>query len=312
VLSEKKYPHVETLVAEVLAAWPEHRKYVDKSFLGRSEQVMAASDRLSDAIIQMSERAPGQLRALCDDYRYMSNELVLPEELHFRRHGGYRLKKFEDANRECYSNTELMRRYMNGLAISDVIWNNHAATVSEFAFNYLPSLKAGAEHLEVGPGHGFFLYFAAADPRVARLTGWDISPTSVEHTRRVLEILGVKKEVDLKVQDLFQAGSPPPGTGFDSIVMSEILEHLEDPHLALRSLSAWLRPGGKIWINVPINSPAPDHIYHFRDVEETHKMVRSCGLRIVDHSAFPMSGATLEAAIKRKLAISSVITAELN
>jgi 2-polyprenyl-3-methyl-5-hydroxy-6-metoxy-1,4-benzoquinol methylase len=309
LLDASAYPNLEALVEEVLRSWPEHEKYIQRSFANRSDDVLRASDHLSAAIVLMSKSVPGGLATLCDDYKYTSENIILPEELYFRRRGEYRLKTFEDANRECYSNPGLMARYMNGLAVSDVIWENHAGAVSAFLNQYLPGLAPGARHLEVGPGHGFFLYFAAADPKVASLTGWDVSPTSVEHTRQVLDVLGVEKDIDLKVQDLFEAGAPEPGAEFDSIVISEVLEHLEDPYLALRSLSAWLRPEGKIWINVPVNCPAPDHIYQFHEIEETHELVRACGLKIVQQDSFPITGATLEKAIKRKQTISCVITA---
>ena len=309
MLQAGKYPNLETLIDEVLRSWPRHRKFIDKSIAQRSDAVLRVSDRLSGAIIRMADTVPGGLTTLCDDYRYTSEKLVVPEEFHFRLHGEYRLKTFEEANLECYSDPVLMGRYMNGLAVSDVMWGNHAAAVWAFLEQYLPGLQPGTRHLEVGPGHGFFLYFAAADPKVASLTGWDVSPTSIQHTRHVLTVLGVEKDVDLKLQNLYEAGAPPPGSQFDSIVISEVLEHLEDPGLALRSLSGWLRPGGRIWINVPINAPAPDHIHLLHTVEESHDLVRDSGYVIEQHNAFPMSGMTLEDAVRDKQAISSVITA---
>jgi len=90
--------------------------------------------------------------------------------------------------------------------------------------------------------------------------------------------------------------------------MSEILEHLEDPVAALKAASKWLRPGGCLWINVPANSPAPDHIFLVNNVEHAAQLARDAGLEVVDSKAFPMSGTTLEKAIKRKQAVSCVVT----
>ena len=304
-----RYPQTKVVLTEVLRAWPAHEKYVERSFSDRSDEVMAAVERLCASVVQMSEIVPGGLSMLSEDYKYFSENVVMAEQMHFQRYGEYSTKTFAEASEKYYSNPLFMRRYVNCLAISTVLWENHAKVFSVFLNRYLPGLVSGTRLMEIGPAHGFALYFAAACEQVASLTGWDVSPTAIEHTRQVLDVLGVEKAVELQVQDLFAAGSPPPGAEFDAIVIGEVLEHLEDPHRALRAVSAWLRPGGSMWITTPVNSPFPDHIYLFRAIEETHDLVRDCGLEIVWHDAFPIAGATLEKAIKRKQPISCVIAA---
>jgi hypothetical protein len=69
----------------------------------------------------------------------------------------------------------------------------------------------------------------------------------------------------------------------------------------------WLKPGGTIWVNVPANSPAPDHIFLVNSPEHACDIVRSAGLEVVHSQGFPMTGATLEKARHRKLAISCVV-----
>lgn len=303
------YPNLAVLVARVVEAWPKHETFVERSFEGRSGDVMEATEQLAGAVVSLAVTVEGGLATLCDDYRYMSEHIVLPEELYFRRHGEYRLKSFEDANRECYANTEMMTRYMNGLLVSNVIWDNHARAFSNFVHEFLPELGEGTRLLEVGPGHGFYLHFASQHPHVAALTAWDVSPVSVEATRHALDVLGTTKHVDLKVQNLFLAEEPAEDAQFDAIVLGEVLEHVEDPKAALQALARWLRPGGRIWINVPANSPAPDHIYLFRSVGDASTLVLDAGLELVHSHAFPMSGVTLEKAVKRQLAISCVLTA---
>lgn len=198
---------------------------------------------------------------------------------------------------------------MNGLLLSDVLWANHASAFDHFVNAYLPQVQAGSEHLEIGTGHGIFLYFAAQTSQIAAVHGWDVSQTSIDHTRAALDTLDLSKPVQLTRQDLFDAEQAPEGGRFDSVVMSEILEHLEDPVAALQSVSRWMKPGGQIWINVPANSPAPDHIFLFESVEHACDIARQGGLEIVESAAFPMSGATLERAIKRKLSVSCIVTA---
>jgi 2-polyprenyl-3-methyl-5-hydroxy-6-metoxy-1,4-benzoquinol methylase len=300
---------LQTLIGDILSHWPEHKSYLDKSFASRAPDVLRVSETLAGIVQKLATTIPGGIDTLCADYRFLCDEIVLPEELFFRRNGRYRLSSFEDANRECYANAAFMNRYMNGLLISDIVWDHHAHAIGDFVNSYLPKLKTGADLLEIGPGHGIFLYFAAMSERTGSLAGWDVSPTSIKNTRHALETLGVERPVDLTLQNLFDAGDADAGGRFDSIVMSEILEHLEDPVAALRAASAWLRPGGSLWINVPANSPMPDHIFLFEGIEHACDIARESGLEVEDSAAFPMSGVTLEKAVKRKQAVSCVVSA---
>jgi SAM-dependent methyltransferase len=42
---------------------------------------------------------------------------------------------------------------------------------------------------------------------------------------------------------------------FDAIICNAILEHVDDPQKALRELFRVLKPGGRIWVEVPLNQP---------------------------------------------------------
>jgi 2-polyprenyl-3-methyl-5-hydroxy-6-metoxy-1,4-benzoquinol methylase len=302
-----QYPSLETLTSRLLAGWPDHADYVEKSFVDRPPAVTATSEQIASCVLRLAEVTPGALDGLCDDYRFLCEKIVLPEELHFRRHNRYRLSKFSDALRECYDNAPFMARYMNGLLISNVVWNNHACAISSYAHDYLTSLRPGSDHLEIGPGHGLFLYFAATSPTVATVSGWDVSATSIEMTRKALSVLGISRPANLRLQNMFEASPEQSSDRFDSIVMSEILEHLEDPVAALKAAAAWLRPGGTIWVNVPANSPAPDHIFLVESPEHACDLVQAAGLEVTGSQGFPMTGATIEKARKRKLAISCVV-----
>jgi len=302
-------PQLSALIGDIRSRWPEHAGYLNKSLTGRAPEVLLVSEQLSGIVRKLASGINGGIGALCDDYRFLCEGIVLPEELHFRRHGTYRLTSFEDANRECYANAQFMNRYMNGLLLSGVVWDNHAHALAYFVNRYLPELKRGTNHLEIGPGHGTFLYFAAKSDSVASISAWDVSPTSIHNTRHALVTLGVTQAVDLRLQNLFEVGEIDRCGKFDSIVMSEILEHLEDPIAALRAAAGWLRPGGLLWINVPANSPAPDHIFLVESLEHATSLAQQAGLEVVDRAAYPMSGTTLEKATKRKLAVSCVLTA---
>lgn len=301
------YKNLDDLVAGVLAVWPAHEKFISKSLEDRSPDVLNSSDRMSLLIKTLSAHEPGGLEGLCKSYKFLCENIVLPEELHFRRHGTYRLSNFVDAEREVYSNAEFMRQYMDGLLVSSVLWVNHTHALHHYVNTYLPLLPAGANHLEIGPGHGLLLYFAASRPEIGSVTGWDASPTSIANTKAALAALGVTRPVSLTLRNLFDTADASSDQSYDSIVLGEVLEHLEEPVAALCNIKRWLKVGGRVWVNVPANSPAPDHIFLVKSPEHACELVREAGLEVEDSAAFAMTGTTLDKALRRQLAISCVV-----
>lgn len=301
------YPSVRRLADGVLQAWPDHARFLEQSFARRDADLMAASERHAKTILRIVG-GEAALPEFCADYRFLC-DCLMEEELHFRRSGTYRLSRFEDAVAQVYSNRAFMHRYMNFLLLSHVVWDNHARALAHFEASYLPSLPAGSRHLEIGPGHGLLLHLACEAPAVATATAWDVSQTSLDFTRQCLAAVGSARPADLVLQDLFEA--PLGDARFDSVVMAEVLEHLEDPLAALKSVARHMAPGGRLWIHVPINSPAPDHLYLLRTPEEAVDLIRSAGFEPLDTAFFPMTGASLERARKRALTISAVISARL-
>ncbi len=197
-----------------------------------------------------------------------------------------------------------MEHYMNGLLVSGIFWHNHAYALHFYRKQYLPMLPSGYSHLEIGPGHGALLHLTATDPSHGRIVGWDVSPSSIEATKRTLEIIGVSDDIELICQDMFEAKSQ--SNFFDSIVVSELLEHLEDPLKALRALHTVLKPGGHILVNMPANSPAPDHLYLINKPDEVSELIKQAGYTIQKEALFPMTGYSIESCLKDKLTITCI------
>jgi 2-polyprenyl-3-methyl-5-hydroxy-6-metoxy-1,4-benzoquinol methylase len=200
-----------------------------------------------------------------------------------------------------------MSRYVRGILISQLVWTPHARAFDFFRTHFLTGNTAGSNHLEIGPGHGLFLYFAAQNAQVEQLEAWDISQSSIAATRHALSVLGVTRPVTLVEQDILKA--PPRHEAFHSAIISEVLEHLERPDLALQTLRNALKPGGRLFINVPINSPAPDHIFLWTGTDEFVSFVKSQGYEIEATQFLPVTGHSLERAVKHKLSISCIVIA---
>lgn len=297
------YPATRKVVEATLAAWPEHQNYCEKRFAADKPDFLARCEHVAALALRM---IGDDLREYVADYQWMCGEL-LQEEFFFHRNGRYRLSTFAEADAEVYSRREYMPRYMHGLLISQILWDPHARAFDLFQTRFLDSLPERASYLEVGPGHGFFLYFAAQQPRIARLEAWDVSASSIAETKAALTKLGVTREAAIVQQDILT--SDARNAEFDGAVISEVLEHLERPDLALRTLHSALRPGGKIFINAPINSPAPDHIYLWRSPEELRAFVEAQGFEIDETWDLPQTGVSLERARKHNLSISCVVIA---
>jgi 2-polyprenyl-3-methyl-5-hydroxy-6-metoxy-1,4-benzoquinol methylase len=299
----RDHASLKALVSALLEEWPEHEAFLAGSLGAHDAESLATVEEAAALAIRLMG---DDIAMYCQDYRWMCG-VFNDEALHFVRTGEYRCQTFAEAEATVYSDKTFMKRYMNGALISQPLWFNHARSFVAYRRRFLPALGPACDYLEVGPGHGLYLGLAASEPTIATVTAWDVSGESVRQTKEALAKLGVTRPVSIVERSVMEFGSDDR---FDAIVISEVLEHLEEPSRALESLVRHLRPGGRIFISVPINSPAPDHIFLLKSVEEAAALVNSAGLRIVDQSAEPMSGYTLKRALARKATVTCLFVAE--
>jgi 2-polyprenyl-3-methyl-5-hydroxy-6-metoxy-1,4-benzoquinol methylase len=300
-------PATRAVVDAVLLAWPEHIKFLRKSFSDRSDELLATTETICRLLGEVAADRGRSLAEFATSYRYLCEEIVMPEELYFQRHGRYRLSTYAEAAAEVYDNHAVMARYMDGLLVSDALWLNHASAMNDFVNSYLANLDGGGAHLEIGPGHGLLLHLAIRSGKFRTLAAWDVSETSIEHTRQILSRLGEANRVDLRRQDIYATDALNNAGQFSSIVFSEILEHLERPGEALAVIKDLLAPGGTVWINVPANGPAPDHLFLVRSLEEASEFIAAAGLEVVRTAAYPVAGASLERAERQGLPMSCIV-----
>jgi 2-polyprenyl-3-methyl-5-hydroxy-6-metoxy-1,4-benzoquinol methylase len=296
-------PQTRAIVDAVLAVWPEHAAYLLKSFQARSPAVLAATEVAATAACKLMD---GDEARFARGYRWTCDRLR-EEEIFFHREGRYRLSSFAEAWEEVYSDNDYMARYVDGLLVSQLLWFNHAAMFAMFLDSVLGNIDGAFDYLEIGPGHGLMMAMAAGSPQVRSLEAWDVSSVSLHETRAALAMLGVTMDVKLVEVDISEAETP--SKRYDLITISEVLEHLEAPQQALAFLARALRPGGRIFINVPLNSPSPDHIYLFSHPDALSAMVEAAGLRIVTMEMFATQGRAIASALANRISISTGIIA---
>lgn len=304
------YPNLQHVVTRQLAIWPDHEPFIATSLGNRHADVMQDTEQSAQTVRKIAEHHFGSIDKVCEGYKSFCQEMILESELHFRRYGKYERSKFQEAFDDVYSKPDLMEKYMNGLLISGIFWSNHAYALTFYRTEFLTMLPDGFDHLEVGPGHGALLHLTATNGKYGRITGWDVSPSSIEATKRSLKVIGIDESVELVCQDMMDANADEEI--YDSIVVSELLEHLEDPLAALKSLYLKLKPGGHILVNMPANSPSPDHLYLFDKPEEMTDLMTEAGFSIEKSALYPMTGYSLERCYKDKLTVTCVAVGRRN
>ncbi len=300
---QEKFPSIAAVVAAVIKEWSEHEKFVQTSLGTADEDYLSRLENVSENVLVLAD---GELDRFAADYRWTCG-ILREEQFYFARNKEYRRSTIAEAIRDVYANGAYMSRYINGLLLSQVIWQNHTQAMDIYRMRFLPGNKDNYHHLEVGPGHGLFMVYAADDPRCASLAAWDVSVSSLESTQDALKKMHVERTVDMLEAEI--CSIVPAPDQFDSIMCSEVLEHTEQPQKALDNMLKALRPGGRLFLNIPVNSPAPDHIYLWRKPEEIRSMVAACGYEIEDFIEIPPTGKTLEQAYKQGIDISCVAIA---
>jgi 2-polyprenyl-3-methyl-5-hydroxy-6-metoxy-1,4-benzoquinol methylase len=141
----------------------------------------------------------------------------------------------------------------------------------------------GQRVLEVGCGIGTYTEEMAVGSR--RIVAMDMERSFVD---AALARLGHLPNVQLICGDATQAGAARPGDeAFDTVILLDVLEHIEDDVDLLTRLRARLEPGGHLILKVPampsLYSPMDAAIGHWRRYDKrglTQAMTRA-GLEVV-------------------------------
>jgi 2-polyprenyl-3-methyl-5-hydroxy-6-metoxy-1,4-benzoquinol methylase len=295
----ENHRNLSTLVQRTLDLYPAYGRFLEKRFHNVSVGELDVCEALSADILKLAGR---DLDTYCLGFDHIC-KIQREEEVYFRRYGDYRLKTFAQAYADVYSNKPYMTKYMHGLLLTQVLWSNHTQSIDFYEKVFLKGIPATAKLLEVGPGHGLLFAKACRALASGQVTGWDISEASLEDTQHSLDALQIPKGYSLVARDLMA-----PGEGsFDAIVFSEVLEHMEHPDAALRALASNLRKDGQLYINVPLNSPAPDHLFLIRSTAQLEAFVDANGMRIVTKKYLPATNYTLEQAERHALTITACV-----
>lgn len=229
---------------------------------------------------------------------------TLTNQFYFKRHKRYKHSSYREVESLVYRNSEYMRMYMYGLAITAFLWGNHAQ-MKAFFKESLPKKQTGA-YLEIGPGHGFYMMEAMQLSQYTSFLGVDISPTSVALTQSILSSRYFGQFSNFKIKECNFLDWDTDAK-FDTVVMGEVLEHVEQPQSFLQKIAAITHEDSYIYITTCINSPAIDHIYLFENVQQIVDLVKASGLSIKKQLLVPYQDTTLEQSEQERLPINIAV-----
>lgn len=251
-------------------------KYQDEEYWMFAEEL----SRILNYRFLLSEKqrikAANSYNRMCMDF--------LREQIRFRKTGVYRIADASVANKEVYSDIEVMRYYMVGLLLSYLFWSNHYQLFRFFKDN-LPKRQL-SNFLEVGVGHGLFTSTMLRQYSNIKGTLVDISATSILIAKEVLQTFQIDpSNLQFILGDYLKVSIPE--SDFDFIIMGEVLEHVNNAPLFMTRTKELLNPNGSIYLSTATNSPALDHVYHFHSIDEIRDLIYGSGFQIISELALP-------------------------
>jgi len=154
--------------------------------------------------------------------------------------------------------------------------NSHAKNYQEWIYELISPYLSGSI-LEIGAGRGDFTWRFATH---GSLTATEISETLLEHLR-----------IRFRTDDNVQISGPEALDScekYDSIVLVNVLEHIQNDEETLRKLFMLLRPGGVLILYVPafwfLYSDYDSQIGHYRRYrsKELQTLCSHVGLEVLD------------------------------
>lgn len=298
---------INNILFETLKIFPTHKNHLVKSINCHEDNEFKNFTLLAKLINNIISN---DLKDFLNSYKWFCTK-IMKEQILFMKNKKYSSNSFREVYENLYSKDRDMSKYLKGLLMSQILWSNHAKSIMSY-MDFINSYNKKFNFLEIGAGHGLYTFIACKNNLSQKISVWDVSKESLKQVKIFSENLKVKKVINILNRNILKSPPDYDYEKYDLIVMIEILECLENPNLALSNVKKLLSRDGILYLNFPINSPAPDNVFLISNIEELEKLLLKNGFFVDSINCFPAGGISLQKAIEQKLTISCIVKASKN
>jgi SAM-dependent methyltransferase len=224
---------------------------------------------------------PEQMISLIAEITGESTEAVAARLERERRHPGCNVADdFARAGGPRYRwgpHLEAFYSATNAFIYELAVWNRNALKrrLRRWVSRHLGMQGKPLDVLSVGDGLGFdCLHF---DARKHRMTYFELPGVTERFARRLFELS--RREIPVLTDP-----ETIPKESFDAITCFDVLEHVPDPLVIVKSLTSYLRPGGLLYVSAPffmILPWYPTHLRANRKFAGSPALYEQAGLKLV-------------------------------
>ena len=170
--------------------------------------------------------------------------------------------------------------YALSLLLSIVFTNHRFELIRELSLflNDIGERNHNGTLLSIGFGTGYELKMASQVLTGWHIEGYDTDPETRAKARQLLDFFGISNDIYLGGHFPLHRCSDELRVHYDAAVLSEVLEHLEDPAQALVTLRDCLRDDGLMFVTMAINIAQEDHVFLYPTIDSCREQIRQCGL----------------------------------
>lgn len=269
---------MHSLLTYVNQRYPQFRKGIAEAMQVDVERF----DRIAETSLGwlIKARGPEAIERSVDDFVQFTTSVNLAQ-VRYESTGSYEHSSFAEVYRDHYSQDDQMQGYLWGIFLTNFLWAHHMEITLQYHDRFLGTLQDDARIVEIAPGHGAWGVAALDHLPGARLSGYDISPSSIQIAAAVALAAGVQDRAGYELRDALDLGQMEADSA-DACICCFLVEHLEHPDELFGVISHLLRTGGRAFVTGALTAAQVDHIYEFRRESELVSLAEAQGLRVLE------------------------------